>query len=194
MAPWNLLTLGLIGGDALINFCFGHLKKAVREGAEGLIFLRRSAHSCPFMIRPVTLVACVVLCAITLKAAQTPAHVERVQLKLEVMEASASLPRVPDYGGPALEVPATLMPDDEASSILDYTKGPNDPLHALTYAGIKDGKATLYLIGCIEYRDVLEPNKRRVTRFARRYDAALSAKANKDTFVFPKVAGYNEAT
>lgn len=125
---------------------------------------------------------------------RTPANIERVRLKLEVMAASDILPKEPDYGGLALDVPATLLPDEEGSSFLDYSRGPNQPLQPLGYQGIKNGDAHLYLIGCIEYRDVLEPQKERFTRFARRYDAPLSKKANRDVFVFPKAAGYNEAT
>ena len=67
MVPWKLLALSLVSRNALINFGFGDGKQAIRETAERLIFLRRSAHSSTLMIRRVPLtVAAVVFCGCTI--------------------------------------------------------------------------------------------------------------------------------
>jgi len=125
----------------------------------------------------------------------TPAYIKQVRIRVDIIgkDRLPQLPAVPDYGDEeALLVEAVIMPGEESTTYPDYTGLP--PLQEHVVNDVKARNANLYVYGCVEYRDKLMPDRPRLTRFARRYDAPDSAASKRDVFYFPKMPGYNEAS
>jgi hypothetical protein len=122
---------------------------------------------------------------------RSPAKFHLSRLVLETMDSNETLPAVPTYDVKnALPAPATLLPQQEATSVL----GEGPPIGAFIYNGVINGDAHLYIHGRCEYSDLLDPTITRVTQFGWRFDARLSKKAGKAVWVFPKFPNYNDAT
>jgi len=125
----------------------------------------------------------------------TPAYIKQVRIRVDIIgkDRLPQLPAIPDYGSEEpLLVEAVIMPGEESTTYPDYSGLP--PLRDFVVNDVKARNANLYVYGCVEYLDKLMPDRPRVTRFARRYDAPDSAASKRDVFYFPKLPGYNEAS